>query len=431
MPDPTSDANRTDRAHRRGPLSRPVAGRYIGGVSAGIGQWFGVDPLLPRIAFVVLSLFGGTGIVLYAAAWALLPEEGAGRSPLQLILEQARGWGRAPRLAAYAALGLVGVWALSIIFGFTGNAFVLHNDGGISDVVWLAMQALKLALVVGVVLLAVTLLSNRRRERTSYQYEPPTMVGDAAVAQQVWEKVHRTRRRRSPLGWLTIGIAAVAAGICTALSRRPDINISTTSILAVVLLVLGLGVLTGAWIGRARWLLLPIVATSIALIGPVGAQQANARSVAVTPTSWRDFGMSRFETTGTFTIDLRELAGGIAVDKDGNEATRSYSHLDVRAGRVVVIVPDDARIRLSMRVDFGRVLLPDARGGSGVNVNEGYESAAASTPPAMWPARTVTYDYDDDGRTDYSEPFAHPKEVDAQLHIHLFAGDLEVSRVAS
>ena len=53
--------------------------RWIGGVAGGLAARFGIDPLLVRGLFVATLLFGGFGLVLYALAWAFLPEESDGR----------------------------------------------------------------------------------------------------------------------------------------------------------------------------------------------------------------------------------------------------------------------------------------------------------------------------------------------------------------
>ena len=48
----------------------------IAGVAAGFGRRYDVDPVLVRIVFVVATLFGGTGLVLYLLAWLLFPATG-------------------------------------------------------------------------------------------------------------------------------------------------------------------------------------------------------------------------------------------------------------------------------------------------------------------------------------------------------------------
>src|SRR2546430_17651839 len=57
-------------------LSRPRDGRWLGGVSAALGAYFDLSPAIYRIAFVALALAGGTGILLYVAAWLVIPGEG-------------------------------------------------------------------------------------------------------------------------------------------------------------------------------------------------------------------------------------------------------------------------------------------------------------------------------------------------------------------
>jgi len=63
----------------------------LGGVAGGTAQFFDVDVLYVRIGLVALAVFGGGGVVLYVAAWALIPEEGSDISLAQRILRRARG----------------------------------------------------------------------------------------------------------------------------------------------------------------------------------------------------------------------------------------------------------------------------------------------------------------------------------------------------
>ncbi|MGC0142820.1 PspC domain-containing protein [Pseudactinotalea sp. Z1732] len=63
-----------------------TADRWIGGVAGGVARRLDVDPLLVRGAFVVLTFFGGLGLLLYGLGWALLAEESDGRIHLQEAL---------------------------------------------------------------------------------------------------------------------------------------------------------------------------------------------------------------------------------------------------------------------------------------------------------------------------------------------------------
>ena len=61
-------------------LCRPKDDRMLAGVAAGIAQYLDVDPTLIRIAFAVLTLFGGAAVLVYLAGWLLIPEEGSEQS---------------------------------------------------------------------------------------------------------------------------------------------------------------------------------------------------------------------------------------------------------------------------------------------------------------------------------------------------------------
>jgi phage shock protein C len=53
--------------------------RVIGGVSGGIGEYLGIDPVLVRISFVALA-FAGVGVLLYIIAWIAIPEGPSGET---------------------------------------------------------------------------------------------------------------------------------------------------------------------------------------------------------------------------------------------------------------------------------------------------------------------------------------------------------------
>jgi len=59
-------------------LRRSRDERVIAGVCGGLGRYLGVDPVLLRIAFVILAIAGGGGILLYVLSWILIPEEREG-----------------------------------------------------------------------------------------------------------------------------------------------------------------------------------------------------------------------------------------------------------------------------------------------------------------------------------------------------------------
>jgi phage shock protein PspC (stress-responsive transcriptional regulator) len=62
------------------PLRRVSQGAMVGGVAAGVARSLGVDPLIVRVAFVLLALLSGAGIALYLAGLLLIPDEDSGQS---------------------------------------------------------------------------------------------------------------------------------------------------------------------------------------------------------------------------------------------------------------------------------------------------------------------------------------------------------------
>lgn len=54
-------------------LARPEQGRLLAGVCAALGQRLEIDVTLLRLAFLVLALASGVGILLYLLLWLALP----------------------------------------------------------------------------------------------------------------------------------------------------------------------------------------------------------------------------------------------------------------------------------------------------------------------------------------------------------------------
>lgn len=63
----------TGQQYRR--LTKSRSDRMIDGVCGGVAAYFGIDPTLVRVAWVLVTLLGGSGIILYIAAMILMPKE--------------------------------------------------------------------------------------------------------------------------------------------------------------------------------------------------------------------------------------------------------------------------------------------------------------------------------------------------------------------
>ena len=86
-------------------------------MAAGIAEYYGFEPLLVRLAFVVASFFGGIGIVAYLVGWIVLarPPSSTGAPARHADVKQLLGFG-------LVALGLA-VIPGSVGFGIGGGAF--------------------------------------------------------------------------------------------------------------------------------------------------------------------------------------------------------------------------------------------------------------------------------------------------------------------
>jgi phage shock protein PspC (stress-responsive transcriptional regulator) len=63
-------------------LRRSPDDKVLAGVCGGLGEYFGIDPVWLRVAFVALAFAGaGGGVILYLIAWIAIPERAADEAP--------------------------------------------------------------------------------------------------------------------------------------------------------------------------------------------------------------------------------------------------------------------------------------------------------------------------------------------------------------
>jgi phage shock protein PspC (stress-responsive transcriptional regulator) len=120
-----------------------VHNRILGGVAAGLADYLDIDVVIVRIAFVALTLLGGSGLLLYLAGWLLIPAQESGRAVVQDFME------RRPRRRSLVAIVLgtvIGIVALSNLF--SSGPWWPHWDGGLGGFgFFLGLCALALAVV--------------------------------------------------------------------------------------------------------------------------------------------------------------------------------------------------------------------------------------------------------------------------------------------
>ncbi|MEE6274247.1 PspC domain-containing protein [Georgenia sp. MJ206] len=134
--------------------------RWVGGVAAGTAQRLGIDPALVRGLLVVLTFFGGLGLILYGAGWALLPEARDGRIHLQQAM---RGHVDAA-LAGAIAVFIIGISRPVFWWDFPGNGW---------GAVWVLV-------LIGLTVAAVVSARGARTTPPTHPHDPTTPYGAAA-----------------------------------------------------------------------------------------------------------------------------------------------------------------------------------------------------------------------------------------------------------
>jgi phage shock protein PspC (stress-responsive transcriptional regulator)/predicted membrane protein len=112
-------------------LERSQNDRWIAGVAGGLARYFDINPAVFRLGFVVLSLLGGAGILVYIAALLVLPKEGEDASIAEDVLKRRRD-----QPGRLIALGLIAVAILSTLaradsWPSAGTAWLLILIGGL------------------------------------------------------------------------------------------------------------------------------------------------------------------------------------------------------------------------------------------------------------------------------------------------------------
>jgi phage shock protein PspC (stress-responsive transcriptional regulator) len=125
----------TEQAITYKELRRSRSDRMIAGVCGGLGRYFDVNPVFYRIGFVVLTLLGGAGILIYGASLLVIPNEGDKDSIAGDVLRNHR-----QRPLALLGLGLVAAAGIAVIshmsFGIHNGAFWAFALVGGALILW-------------------------------------------------------------------------------------------------------------------------------------------------------------------------------------------------------------------------------------------------------------------------------------------------------
>ena len=112
MTDQQTQLERGVQTPRR--LRRSTDDKVVGGVCGGLAEYFGIDPVWLRVAFVALVFAGaGSGVVLYLIGWIAIPERGADE-PVHEATDHAKVQGTLVVGVALIAIGVISLVNLAI-----------------------------------------------------------------------------------------------------------------------------------------------------------------------------------------------------------------------------------------------------------------------------------------------------------------------------
>lgn len=368
----------------RPPLRRAESGKAIAGVAAGFARWLGIDPVIVRVILVVLAIFGGSGLLLYAIGWLFIPVEGSSTSSADTFFADSRRQGSTAR----TVLIVVGVVVAVIVFAnIVGWAFGGWGGGG-SFLLLLATGGLVLYLVNRQP--AVAAPSAPAPEAGTPEGGPapdgttavmPTAYAYGGSGQYpgyqapVPAYVPPAPRPRSYLGLATLSLAVIAVGVLVMLNATSVTDIPPVVVLSIALGILGLGILVGTVAGRANWLLwlaIPLLATT-ALVSLVPQDLGARFDAGIGERVWRPTTMADLATPyelglGSLRLDLSDLVIPPGTTTIPIDVTLGIGELDIT-------VPDDVRVLVDAQVDLGALEV------DGLPREEGQDVAIVSEMP--------------------------------------------------
>lgn len=378
-------------------ISRPRDGAMLGGVCAGLARRWQLDPNLLRIALVVLSVFGGLGLVAYGSGLLLMPRDGQSEMPVRRILPFTRNWSTGAVVAATIAtavvvlaiggfngigLGPVVVIFLVWFFGFRGRGSRIPAPPPEPTPFERAAENWRVRLVEQQTPgYESTALAAPETQRWEQPYTDP--ASDLAVRDDDLPApvpVRRTRRSWR-LWWLALVLvgSAVLAVTLLGLAGFPATPLAYAS---AVLAGLGLTLLASTRPGRPP-LLLPAtivaaVATANLLVASHGLQPPSVGEQ-----------VHRFASGAQMPRQLDLTAGDLTVDLTGLALAGDQS-LDVHvgAGQLTLQVPSDVTVVVDWTVKAGEAHTTD---GTRTESRDGLDLSGATTYAAADPDAPVLH----------------------------------------
>ena len=327
--------------------TRRADDRWLAGVASGLADGAEIPIWVARGLFILATFIGGLGVLVYVFLWWLLPRRDLPTSGVERTAARLRG---APTWAGVALLafgvmlfaGELGWWRPSLVLAFAliGLGIVLFrrepagsqterpNEGPSGD--------------------DMTLATAPTAEGALLRTDP-TDAGRPGTAVLPAPRRARAPRERSFLGPLAFGIALLAVGAAALLDMAGVLSLTLGGAFSLFLLLVGAGLLVGAWIGRARWLLVPaLLVAPVALVTTVVTVdlEEGFADRTFTPEAASAFPADYGLAGGTLGVDLTELPPSVVAP----EITASLG-----VGELILYVPEGAGLAIDGDVGIGTV----------------------------------------------------------------------------
>jgi hypothetical protein len=176
---------------------------------------------------------------------------------------------------------------------------------------------------------------------------PTAALAPATAIQVPQARVEAPPRPRSPLALYVCAAVLLSIGLLAVASRVAQLDVRPGQFFGAALTVIGIGLIVGAWWGRARILILlavllvPLAVTASFITAPLEGGIGDHRYVPVSAAEVQD--------------EYRSLAGREILDLTELQTSPRTIHIaaSVAVGQLVVILPEGASIELRSRVGAG------------------------------------------------------------------------------
>ena len=353
-PDDQTPPTRTE------PVEEP-SDRVLLGVAGHIADLLGLDALWVRVAFVVLALTGGVGIVIYLASWLVL--FGPDRTGLDWVgyVGGAIALIGVPLMIADGDLDFFDgpVAVVALLIGLTLALWRPRNDSAAATACPAATSPTARP-PVGV----DDRGTDRRRRRRSRARGDVSPAGPAPgfIGERRSTRPRRPRREPSILGRATLGFAVIVAAGGALIDQFNGGRLHPEQWLGAAALVCGVGLLVGVVRGRAWWLIVP--ALLFAGAGYLAGVMSRLEIDAVD--TFGDQSLHVSDTTPGGSATLQTGVGSIWITVDGTPAEPLTIDARAALGPVEVRVVEDVAIEIRSESDSGDLVVDGIVASGGV-----------------------------------------------------------------